>query len=191
MNFSQKKCSPHECKPICRPANCPPTCDFKSDLCVEKNLLSVSKVSGNANFYFSLELIYEIVLFNRGGCQVVDLQIYDTFAGLSSSPVLNVVISASTFDDNLILDTNSNIRSSGNFLKSGSYLNTCSVSRILVKMTLFANRTTVDQLLNTITVSGNIQSTIDCCIKKQRIEPITVKSELWSDENGVLLISIE
>lgn len=168
-------------------------CIVKDDinLCVEKNLLNVSRRPGGVDSYISLVLIYEIVLFNRGGCKIIDLQINDTFAGLITSSVAHIIVNAFTTDNNLLLDTTSNISSTGNFLKSGSYLNPCSVNRILVKMTIVSNKVVLNNLFNTVAVTGHIQTEIESCYKcDKEINPIVISSPLWSNTNGILIISI-
>jgi len=207
MSFPQKRClpcevkkpacfAPAECRPVAKPACCPAPCCVTADVCVEKNLLTVAKVAGvTAGTFLSLVLTYEIVLFNRGGCKIVDLQVHDTFAGLATSTVLTATLAASTTDTNLLLDTNATILSSGDFLKCKSYLPSCSVSRILATLTIIgtSSNVVIDELLNTITVSGEIQTSsgeCGCYKKEQEMKPISVKSELWADADGVLLVFV-
>lgn len=206
MFNTKKGCAPCEAKARCAPCtpcapvsckvSCPPACCVQADLCVEKNLLSVSKVPGiTGGTYDSLVLTYEIVLNNRGGCVLSTMQIHDTFAGLTVSGTMTLALAVSTSDSNLVLDTVSNILASGDLLvASKSTLPAGSTSRVLITLTITTATGTVvvDQLLNTITVTGFVQYSsggCGCCKREQAMEPISVKSTLWEDPDGVLIVS--
>lgn len=195
-----KNCAPCGVKPIpcggktvscCAPKPCPAKCCVSGNVCVEKNLLTIAKVPLVDPTYSSLVLVYEIVLTNKGCSKIANLSLVDTFSGLLNSTVLALTVTATTCDDNLTINSVPDILVCGSILEScKSYLPPCTTSRVILTLTIAAQAgsVVVNQILNTITLNGFVEHMNECgWVKGEKMEPVSVKSTIWEDVDGVIL----
>lgn len=173
------------------PKPCPAKCCVSGVVCIEKNLLTIAKVPLVDPTFSSLVLVYEIVLTNKGCTTVAELSLVDTFAGLLNSTILALTITATTCNDNLTINAVPDILVCGSILDpTRSSLPPCSTSRVILTLSIAAQAGSVivNQILNTMTLNGAVQYMNDCgWIKGEKLEPISIKSTIWEDSDGVLL----
>lgn len=186
-----KHCTPCNKPVACPPKPCPAKCCVAGSVCVEKNLLTIAKVPLVDPTFSSLVLVYEIVLTNKGCSNIANLSLVDTFAGLLNSTVLSLTVTATTCNDNLVINAVPDILVCGSILDSTrSSLPPCSTSRVILTLTIEAQAGSVviNQVLNTITLNGSVEYMNECgWVKGEKMEPISVKSTVWEDSDGVLL----
>jgi len=185
---------------------CKATC-FKADVLVEKTLLSVCRVPLASivqaiiendqqlpNFipYAQVLMTYEITLINNSNKEISNLNIFDTLAGIVFNAGGN--ISAPFSSSVEVTKTPSHItafspteiatRNGALVDPCASSLPPCSVSKILVQLTLGAppnQLCEIRQVQNTITVEGNVCG-------HGRMQPIVEKSEIWKTESDIMLV---
>lgn len=195
-----KQCDPCEKIDDCHikkyPKNSKKCCCIKSDLTVEKNLLSVYTspllpIAPTARVISiaSLTLVYEIILKNKSCCKIGNINIQDSLFGLfdnrSTAPFVNV--SVRSCSDNLIPITEESILGNcGRLLDNcRSFVPPCTTSRLIVTVTLrpriTAQNLIVSKLLNSVIVTGCLESEshCGCCKKSDPIEPLSAKSQVY------------
>lgn len=178
------------------------------DLCVQKNLLTVSRVPVQSfvdaaaagttvdpqMVYSQIAFDYEIVLANNTSQQICNVGVFDSLAGqifaedIADGALLSraYVVKAPEY---ITVLTDPNLISRRGYLNDAcrSYLPPCSVSKIVVRLVLTAPADGIREvrfLRNTVTVEGRLYD----CNKFERIEPVLAKSAPWCSEQDVMLL---
>lgn len=154
--------------------------------------------------YAQLLLTYEIIIVNNTSHKIDNLELNDTLAGLNFQengdlslpfPSNLKIIKA---NHNIVLLTPDQIAGSNGSLIDNieSYLPPCSVTKILVKLSISAPTGSfceVRQVCNTVTLEGNleIKTKNECkkkCVKYEKIKPIISCSDVWKTDSDFGLI---
>lgn len=184
---------------------CPPPCCCDAELDVSKKILTACQRPGidGATLIF---IVYEITLFNRGGCRIVDLGVQDSLAGLAvpNFALATFLFQIQTCGDSLYPISNSEsiddvtdaIKEAGGQLLDTckSYIDPCQICKINLLLRLESDGACdITHLLNGITVTGNIEKSKKSCngsctaVEKCPIKPISVYAPLLQADspNGI------
>ncbi len=193
----EKKSDP-SCQSDCGKCLKKKCCCVKSDLFVAKTLVSVYRQLSldTPGLYIKLVISYDITLINESCCKISNVGIQDTLFNLISSLQVLLGLRIVSCCDSLIVRPIDDIfeRQCPQLLDTAnSFIPPCSACRVIVTVILhgFPENPSAEirQLMNTITVTGKIDSPphCGCCQKSDTIEPIVKKSILWTEENPIIL----
>lgn len=190
------------------------TCEDKCntvcvDLCVQKNLLTVSRtpiqafvdaaIAGTSAdpqmAYSQISFDYEIVLSNNSSQEICNIAIFDTLAGvIFNEDAADGTLLSTAFviksPEHIAVLPNPSLISRRGYLNDSckSFLPPCSVSKIVVRLVITAPATSIRELRylrNTVSVEGRLSD----CNKYKKIAAVLAKSNVWCAEGeSVLLI---